>query len=88
MATEGSNVRITVDQGRCEGHGLCEQAAEEIFQLDDDGILKHRYAGKDIPEALESRASDAVFACPVAALSIEQPAAPGAAPSSSNGKRL
>jgi ferredoxin len=88
MATEGINVRISVDQDRCEGHGLCEQAAEEIFQLDDDGILEHHYAGKDIPEALESRASEAVFACPVAALSIEQPAVPGAAPSSSNGKRL
>jgi ferredoxin len=81
-------VRITVDQARCEGHGLCEQAAEEIFQLDDDGILEHRYAGKDIPEELQSGASQAVFACPVAALSIEQPAVRGAGPSSSDGKRL
>jgi ferredoxin len=80
-------VRITLDQGRCEGHGLCEQAAEEIFQLDDDGILEHHYAGKDIPEELQSRASEAVFACPVAALSIKQSAVPGAAPSNSNDTR-
>ena len=64
-------MRIAVDQARCEGHGLCEQAAEEIFQLDDDGILEHHYAGEDIPDELQSRASQAVFACPVAALIIE-----------------
>jgi ferredoxin len=81
-------VRITLDQARCEGHGLCEQAADDVFRLDDEGILQHRYAGKDIPDELQSRASQAVFACPVAALSIEQPAVRGAAPPGSDGKTL
>ena len=73
-------MRIAVDRPRCEGHGLCEQAAPEVFQLDDDGILEHHFDGRDIPVELQSGASEAVLACPVAALRIEQSATQGAAP--------
>lgn len=30
---------IVVDFERCEGHGLCEQTAPEVFRLDDEGEL-------------------------------------------------
>ncbi|ORA26277.1 ferredoxin [Mycobacterium aquaticum] len=81
-------MRITVDFDRCEGHGLCEQAAEAVFQLDDDGNLVHHYDGKDVPEELQARAIDAVFACPVAALSIEQPTAERAVSPGSDANEL
>jgi ferredoxin len=85
---DGHILRIAVDRDRCEGHGLCEQASPEVFELDDDGILEHHFAGRDIPVELQSRASAAVVACPVAALRIEQSATPGAAPSEPMSKRL
>lgn len=36
---ESDMARIVVDVDRCEGHGLCEQTAPEVFRLDDEGDL-------------------------------------------------
>jgi ferredoxin len=59
---------IEIDRPRCEGHGLCEEAAPDLMHLDDHGDLVI-----DIPEvgdgALE-RARAAVRVCPVAALRL------------------
>ena len=60
--------RVSVDAKRCEGHGMCEQVAPEIFELDDDGILINHHEGKDLDESLSAAAELAVSACPVAAL--------------------
>ena len=32
-------MRIVVDRPRCEGHGLCEEAAPDLLHLDDEGEL-------------------------------------------------
>jgi ferredoxin len=32
-------MRIGLDRPRCEGHGLCEEAAPALMHLDDDGEL-------------------------------------------------
>jgi ferredoxin len=32
-------MRIVVDRGLCEGHGMCEAMAHEFFELDDDDVL-------------------------------------------------
>ena len=32
-------MRIVLDRPRCEGHGLCEEAAPELMHLDDEGEL-------------------------------------------------
>jgi ferredoxin len=61
-------MRVTVDFARCEGHGMCEQMAPAIFELDDEGMLIHHYDGKDIDGDLAHAATQAVGACPVAAL--------------------
>lgn len=61
-------MKITADYDRCEGHGLCVEAAPRIFDLDDDGELVHHYADQDLPSELEADGRAAVDVCPVAAL--------------------
>lgn len=61
-------MKLSVDQPRCEGHGLCEEAAPDLMHLDDDGILVI-----DVPEVDGEQvapAQAAVRVCPVAALSL------------------
>jgi ferredoxin len=61
-------MRISVDVKRCEGHGMCEQLAPEIFELDEDGNLINHYEGRDLDGELAAAAERAVESCPVAAL--------------------
>ena len=61
-------MRIELDRPRCEGHGLCEEAAPGLMHLDDDGELVI-----DVPTlapADAAAASAAVRICPVAALRL------------------
>ena len=61
-------MNIILDRPRCEGHGLCEEAAPRLMHLDDDGELVI-----DV-EAVEGdqfkAAQSAVRVCPVAALRL------------------
>lgn len=60
--------RIELDRPRCEGHGLCEEAAPQLMHLDDEGELII-----DQPEVSDENldaARDAVRVCPVAALKL------------------
>ncbi|MEU9267123.1 ferredoxin [Streptomyces sp. NPDC048251] len=59
-------VHIEVDEGRCDGFGFCEQAAPEVFGLDDDGVVTVLL--DEIPDELAEKAEAATRACPVAAL--------------------
>ncbi|QGU03793.1 ferredoxin [Corynebacterium comes] len=63
-----ATTRIELDRPRCEGHGLCEEAAPHLMHLDDDGelIIDRAEIG---PEDLDA-ARDAVRVCPVAALKL------------------
>jgi ferredoxin len=61
--------RILVDFERCEGHGLCEQTAPEVFRLDDEGDL--HLAQEEVPADQESVVAAAVRVCPVAALKVQ-----------------
>jgi ferredoxin len=63
-------MRIVLDRPRCEGHGLCEEAAASLMHLDDDGelVLDVDQVEDGTPEAAAARS--AVRVCPVAALSI------------------
>lgn len=66
-----TTLHIELDRPRCEGHGLCEEAAPELMHLDDDGDLV-----LDVPELDEADqksvavARAAVRVCPVAALKL------------------
>lgn len=59
---------IELDRPRCEGHGLCEEAAPHLMHLDDDGELTIDQPEVS-PEDLAA-ARDAVRVCPVAALKL------------------
>ncbi|MFF8576474.1 ferredoxin [Streptomyces sp. NPDC015140] len=62
-------MRIVLDRPRCEGHGLCEEAAPRLMHLDDEGELvldEEEVDGADI-----TLAAAAARVCPVAALRVE-----------------
>lgn len=61
-------MRIVLDRPRCEGHGLCEEAAPRLMHLDDDGELV--LDREEVDEADITLANAAVRVCPVAALRI------------------
>jgi ferredoxin len=61
-------VRILVDRERCEGLGMCEAMAHELFELDDDEQLT--VLDESPPESEREAVHAAVEACPVLALSL------------------
>lgn len=61
-------MEIVLDRDRCEGHGLCEQSAPQLYRLDDDGELEILRTEVDGELAEAARAGARV--CPVAALSL------------------
>jgi ferredoxin len=63
-------MKILVDYKRCEGYGMCEKAAPELFELNESGDLIARFDGREIPPEFEAQGEDAVRLCPVAALTI------------------
>jgi ferredoxin len=64
----GAPMRIELDRPRCEGHGLCEEAAPDLMHLDDEGELVIDV--DDVDDAQLERARAAVRVCPVAALRL------------------
>lgn len=60
--------RIELDRPRCEGHGLCEEAAPHLMHLDDEGELI--IDTPEVGEADLAAAQDSVRVCPVAALRL------------------
>jgi ferredoxin len=59
---------LSVDRGRCEGYGMCEQAAPGLVHLDDDDEPIIDVA--EIGPAHRALAEAAARACPVSALSL------------------
>ncbi|MTE17449.1 ferredoxin [Nocardia aurantiaca] len=61
-------MKIVLDRPRCEGHGLCEEAAPDLMHLDNDGELI--IDREEIGDAETAAAHAAVRMCPVAALRL------------------
>lgn len=67
-------MRIVADLQLCQGHGMCEDEAPEIFRVVDseDGSYSHVEILVQEPDAgLREKAEAAVRFCPNRALSIE-----------------
>ncbi|MDW6064336.1 FAD-dependent oxidoreductase [Streptomyces sp. FXJ1.4098] len=45
-------MKISVDYGRCEGHGLCAEQAPAVFSLDDDVELTYRFEDPRCPTGM------------------------------------
>lgn len=66
-----TTLHLELDRPRCEGHGLCEEAAPDLMHLDDDGELVLDVAELDGNEPTAvAAARAAVRVCPVAALKL------------------
>ena len=63
-------MRLSVQKGRCEGYGLCEQAAPNVYRLPDDGDVTLLHS--EVPDELKTDAAVGARACPVAAIMIDQ----------------
>ncbi len=64
-------MRVAIDQQKCVGAGQCVFAAPEVFdQRDEDAIVV--LLDDDPPESERANISDAIAACPVAAIAFEK----------------
>jgi ferredoxin len=62
-------MKVTVDRGKCQGHAQCEDAAPEVFEVDDDALVHLRT--ENPPDELRAKVDNAVHWCPVDAIRIE-----------------
>ncbi|WP_103382421.1 ferredoxin [Pseudonocardia dioxanivorans] len=60
-------MKLALHEGRCEGYGLCEEAAPRVYRLpDDDGDVELLHSS--VPDELQAAAVAGARACPVAAI--------------------
>ena len=59
---------IDVNYERCEGHGLCEQIAPDVYRVNDDGEVE--LLVDELPDDLRAQAEAGARVCPVAALHV------------------
>ncbi|WP_193047023.1 ferredoxin [Mycolicibacterium baixiangningiae] len=59
-------MKVTVDEDRCRGHGMCLTLCPEVFQMTDDGYAIADPA--EVPGGLEESAKDAIANCPEQAI--------------------
>lgn len=63
-------MHIDVNLALCEGHGLCEQTAPDVYELDTEGLVRIRHA--ELSEAAAAAAEAGARVCPVSALTIHR----------------
>ena len=59
-------MRVTVDEDRCAGHGMCLTLCPEVFDLGDDGWAVA--TPDEVPTASESAVREAIANCPERAI--------------------
>lgn len=68
LTSEGNSMKISVDRDRCEGYGMCAQAAPNLIELDDEGDPQ---AGDlELEYTVLDDAQRAARACPMAAIQL------------------
>ena len=64
------DVRVLVDLNACDLHGLCVEAAPEVFEIGNDGVL---HVLLETPEqGLRAKVDKAVRECPTGAISVTE----------------
>ena len=64
-------MKVSVDQGKCQGHNRCYSLAPELFDVDDYGMASAVGDGV-VPAELEEKARRAAANCPEYAITIEE----------------
>ena len=59
-------MKVTVDEDRCAGHGMCLTLCPDVFEMTDDGWAVAD--PEDVPAGLEGAAKDAIDNCPEQAI--------------------
>ena len=62
-------MKIAVDFDVCQSHGLCTEAAPEVFEIRDDGFLY--ILNETPPDGLRKKVEKAVRECPTGAIKVE-----------------
>jgi|RhiMetdeSRZDD1v2_1073273.scaffolds.fasta_scaffold2379128_1 ferredoxin len=63
-----SSAHVTIDAGRCLGHGRCLAACPELFDIDDSGA--GFVISSEVPQDLVGRVLQAVLNCPERAITL------------------
>ena len=63
-------MKVIVDLKSCDLHGLCVEAAPEVFEIDDKGVL--RVLIESPGEGLRAKVDKAVRECPTGAITIQE----------------
>ena len=64
-------MKVQVNHDKCEGHGKCQMAAPEVFELRDDDLSY--VLVDDVSEELKAKVERAIRLCPRQAISwVEQ----------------
>ena len=61
-------MKIRVDAGKCQGHGMCNAVAPEVFPLDDVGFC--HVEDEEVPVSKEAQARRGQQACPERAIEL------------------
>jgi ferredoxin len=63
-------MKVSVDDSRCAGHGVCVGLCPEVFSLTDDGYAVAQES--DVPGELEDAVREAIACCPEHAISSHE----------------
>jgi ferredoxin len=61
-------MKVRVDMNLCQSHGECVFPAPDVFELGDDDVLRWK---EDVDESRRPAVEEAVNACPMMAISID-----------------
>ncbi|HWJ65262.1 MAG TPA: ferredoxin [Nocardioides sp.] len=61
--------KLVADFGACQGYANCVVAADDVYDIDDDGIVV--LLKMTVPEDDRARVEEAARSCPVSALWLE-----------------
>lgn len=61
--------KVVADLSACQGYANCVVAADDVYDIDDDGIVV--LLKTSVPEGDRARVEEAARSCPVSALRLE-----------------
>ena len=62
-------MKVTVDEDRCAGHGVCVSICPQVFELTDDGYAT--VLTPEVPAEHEEAVQNAVRRCPERAITAD-----------------